>query len=59
LQKALGRDAKGKLSPVLYAVAIALAFKSPYLSYGIYVLVAGMWLVPDKRIEKTLSPRDS
>jgi uncharacterized membrane protein len=52
LAKALGRDIKGKVSPILYAAAIAFAFVIPWVSYGIFVLVALMWLVPDKRIEK-------
>jgi uncharacterized membrane protein len=54
LAKALGRDIKGKISPVLYLTAIALAFSRPWLSHAIYVLVALMWLVPDRRIEKTI-----
>jgi uncharacterized membrane protein len=55
LKKAVGGDWKGKLSPVLYVVAIATAFWWRWLSLGIYVLVALIWLVPDRRIEKTLS----
>jgi uncharacterized membrane protein len=51
LAEALGRDLKGKLSPVLYAAAIGLAFIYPWLSIAIYVVVALMWLVPDRRIE--------
>lgn len=54
LAQALGRDLKGKLSPVLYAAAIGLAFVYPWLSIAIYVLVALMWLVPDRRIENTV-----
>ena len=54
LARALGRDVKGKISPFLYATGIALAFFSPWLSLAIYVLVAVMWLVPDRRIEKAL-----
>lgn len=56
LQKALGRDIKGKASMLLYAAGIVLASKSPYLAYGIYTVVACLWLVPDTRIEKTLTP---
>jgi uncharacterized membrane protein len=52
LAKALGRDVKGKISPVLYLAAIGLAFVLPWISYTLYVLVALMWLVPDRRIEK-------
>lgn len=58
LAAALGRDLKGKLSPVLYAAAIALAFvwpsAGPWASIAIYILVALMWLIPDRRIEKTI-----
>lgn len=54
LQKALGSDIKGKISPVLYAAGVGMAFVSPLVSYLIYAFVACMWLVPDRRIEKTL-----
>ena len=54
LAKAIGRDLKGKISPVLYIAAIPLAFVSPWISCGIYVLVALMWLIPDRRIERML-----
>ena len=54
LAEALGRDLKGKVSPVLYAAAIGLAFVYPWVSVAIYVLVAVMWLVPDRRIEHTI-----
>lgn len=52
LKRAVGRDVKGKLSPILYAAAIALAWVEPWISIGLYVAVALMWLVPDKRIER-------
>ncbi|NQD35838.1 DUF1211 domain-containing protein [Permianibacter sp. IMCC34836] len=55
LHKALGRDFKGKISPLLYASAIVLAFFSQALAGAIYAGVALMWLVPDRRIEKTLA----
>ena len=55
LKKAVGGDWKGKVSPILYAVAIPMAFVSRWVSLGIYIFVALIWLVPDKRIEKTLS----
>jgi uncharacterized membrane protein len=48
---AIGNDAKGKISPILYAVAIPLAFVEPWISVGLYVLVALTWLVPDRRLE--------
>ena len=54
LAAAIGRDIKGKLSPVLYGVAIAAAFYKPWVSAGLYVLVAFMWLVPDRRIERVV-----
>jgi len=57
LANAFGRDLKGKVSPALYLAAIVLAFVSPRLSIAIYVLVAAMWLVPDRRIEKVFRER--
>ena len=54
LGAAVGRDYKGKISPLLYASAIALAFVSPWIADAIYVLVALMWLVPDPRIEQRI-----
>jgi uncharacterized membrane protein len=59
LKKAIGSDWKGKLSPVLYAVAIAFGFRSPWVSIGIYVLVALIWLVPDRRIERVLPDNET
>jgi uncharacterized membrane protein len=56
LATALGQDFKGKLSVVLYALGIPLAFIATWLSCGLYVVVAVMWLIPDRRIEKTLTP---
>ena len=55
LATALGRDFKGKVSPAIYLIAIPLSFASPWLAYALYVLVAVMWLVPDRRIEKILA----
>jgi uncharacterized membrane protein len=54
LASALGSDIKGKISPILYITGITLAFVSPWFSIAIYVLVAVMWLVPDRRIENAL-----
>ena len=51
---AVGRDPKGKLSPVLYLVGIGLSFLDHRLSVGTYALVALLWLVPDRRIERTV-----
>ena len=53
---AVGQDFKGKVSLAIYAIGIPLSFVSSLLGYGLYVLVALMWLVPDRRIEKTLAP---
>jgi uncharacterized membrane protein len=57
LQKAVGRDWKGKLSPVLYVVAIIATLLSPVISQVIFVAVALIWLIPDRRIENVL-PRN-
>jgi uncharacterized membrane protein len=54
LKKAIGRDWKGKASPILYFLAIVAAFWSHWISQALYVLVALMWLVPDRRIEHLL-----
>jgi uncharacterized membrane protein len=54
LRAAVGRDLKGKASAVLYATAIALSFALPLVAGAIYVAVALMWLVPDRRIEAKL-----
>jgi uncharacterized membrane protein len=51
LRRAIGRDIKGKISPALYLMAIGLAFVNPMLSDAIYVTVALVWLVPDRRYE--------
>ena len=52
LAKALGKDVKGKISPVLYIVAIACSFLDAWIAGVIYALVALMWIIPDKRIER-------
>lgn len=57
LKMAIGEDIKGKASVVLYAIAIPLAFLQPYASVGIYILVAFIWLIPDRRIAKRLTDR--
>ena len=54
LANALGRDIKGKLSPLFYIAGIGLAFVDPRISSALYIAVALMWLVPDRRIEKTV-----
>jgi uncharacterized membrane protein len=52
LRQAVGRDWKGKASPLLYLVGIGLTFVGSWLAQAIYVLVALIWLVPDRRIER-------
>ena len=52
LRAAIGKDWKGKASLGLYAVAVALAFVSPWIAVAIYVAILLMWLAPDRRIEK-------
>jgi uncharacterized membrane protein len=52
LAEALGADLKGKISPILYVAGIVLAFVNPWISIALYVLVAVIWLVPDRRIER-------
>ncbi len=54
---AIGRDFKGKLSLAIYAVGILLAFIQSWLAFGMYVLVAIIWFIPDRRIERNL-PRE-
>ena len=56
LATALGGDFKGKISVVIYAIAILLCFVNSWLACLLYVLVAAMWLIPDRRIEKALTP---
>jgi uncharacterized membrane protein len=51
LAAAIGRDVKGKISPILYASGIALAYPVRYVALALYVVVALMWLIPDRRIE--------
>lgn len=54
LKAALVTDIKGKLSPIIYIAAIALAFVNQWISDVLYVFVALMWLIPDRRIESRL-----
>jgi uncharacterized membrane protein len=58
LKKAVGRDWKGKLSPVLYIAAIVATLLAPWISEGIFVAAALIWLIPDRRIEKVLPRND-
>ena len=57
LHAAIGSDRKGKLSMLLYAAAIPLAFVNQWISDALYVAVALIWLVPDRRIEARISAR--
>ena len=52
---ALGQDWKGRLSVAIYALAVGLAFVDPRIALGLYILVAVIWFIPDRRIEKKLS----
>jgi len=58
LASAVGRDWKGKVSPVIYLSAVPLAFLSPWIANGMYALVALLWLVPDRRIERALQTHE-
>jgi len=55
LARAVGRDWKGRLSPLIYLAAIPLAYVHPWISDGLYTAVAFLWLVPDRRIERILT----
>ena len=54
-KNAVGADWKGRTPPVLYLIAIGAAFYAPWIAQAIYVVVALMWLVPDRRIERALA----
>jgi uncharacterized membrane protein len=58
LEAALANDWKGKLSPVIYVAAVALCFVSQWIACALYVLVALIWLIPDRRIERTFTNRE-
>ena len=59
VRTAVGRDVKGKLSPLLYLVGIGLSYVTAWLGVAVYACVALMWLVPDRRIERTVRHRVS
>jgi uncharacterized membrane protein len=59
LKKAVGDDWKGKLSPIVYITAIPMAFWSRWISLGLYVFIALIWLVPDRRIEHALTAKEA
>jgi uncharacterized membrane protein len=54
LARAVGRELKGKLSAAIYAVAMGLAFVEPWIAIALYVAVAIIWFVPDRRIESII-----
>jgi uncharacterized membrane protein len=54
LATALGADWKGKLSPLVYLASIPIALVAPLVSFGLYILVAAIWIVPDRRIERRI-----
>jgi uncharacterized membrane protein len=54
LSKAIGKDLKGKISPLLYTAGIAFSWVNPAISGIIYIIAALIWLIPDRRIERTL-----
>ena len=56
VKKAVGKDRKGVLSVVLYAVAIPFSFRFHWIAHSLYIMVALIWLIPDRRIERVLSP---
>jgi uncharacterized membrane protein len=55
LATSIGADTKGKISIMIYAMAIPLAFAQPWISIACYVIVAIMWLIPDRRIEHNVA----
>ncbi|MEZ5063785.1 MAG: TMEM175 family protein [bacterium] len=55
LKRAIGPDWKGKASPVLYVLALLATLRMPWIAHAIYVAVALLWLIPDRRIERTLA----
>ena len=57
LASAIGGDWKSKLSPALYFIGIPLAFVNPWIAIGLYVSVALIWFIPDRRIERVLMKR--
>ena len=59
LAKAIGKDSKGIRSLYIYSAAILLAFVAPWIATGLYIFVAIMWLIPDRRIENKLTGQDA
>ncbi|MGA9649135.1 TMEM175 family protein [Pedobacter sp.] len=54
IAEAIGSDIKGKLSVLLYLLGVAASFINPWFGVGIYIIVAGIWFIPDKRIERAM-----
>lgn len=52
VRAAIGKNTKGKISPVIYVIGVALAFVTPYLAYACYAAVSLMWIIPDRRLAK-------
>jgi uncharacterized membrane protein len=59
LALAIGKDRKGIASSIIYAIGIGSSFLNPYIGFAMYVLVAAIWFIPDRRIEKRLGPEQS
>jgi uncharacterized membrane protein len=59
LAKAVGKDWKGNISIIIYAVAIAFSWVNSTVSFALYILVAMMWFIPDKRIEKKIIQKEA
>jgi TMEM175 potassium channel family protein len=57
IAEAIGRDLKGKISPALYIAAVPLAFVERWISVALYIAVAGIWLIPDRRVENRIMER--
>lgn len=57
LAKALGSDLKGKISLIIYAAGIGLCFINPWIGFALYVVVAIIWFIPDKRIEDKIADK--
>jgi uncharacterized membrane protein len=55
LAKAVGKDFKGRISVLIYAIAIAISFVNRWFAFGLYIVVAVLWFIPDRRIERTLA----
>ena len=55
LATAIGADWKGKISPFVYLIAMPIALVAPLVSFALYVAVAAIWIVPDRRIERRIS----